>query len=189
MSNAQLMQQAMAANGRIAHRVISPHLSRFSALDLGGAERLAAIAGAIAAAAARRHAPAQARFLQQLQELTRPAAGVAAYADHDTSGPEHDKLVASGIATLDGGFSRLAEELAAAGVALERAAAVEAVLFSRLLSGHRPHRVRLALLACAVALASPGYRPGDLVPILPPDRGPATAATPPAEAARTGTFG
>ena len=36
MSNAQLMQQAMAANGRIAHHVISPHLSRFSALDLGG---------------------------------------------------------------------------------------------------------------------------------------------------------
>src|SRR5262249_21431814 len=189
MSSAQLMQQAMAANGRIAHHVISPHLARFSALDRGGAERLAAIAGAIAAAAAKRHGPSQARFLQQLQELTRPAAGVAAYADHDTSGPEHDKLVASGIATLDAGFDRLAEELAAASVAPERAAAVEAVLLSRLLSGHRPHRVRLALLACAVALAGPGYRPGDLVPILPAERAALPVTTPPSEPVRTGTFG
>jgi hypothetical protein len=181
----------MAASGRVAHHVISPHLARFAALDLGGAERLAAIAGAIAAAAAKRHGSAQAHFLQQLQELTRPIAGVAAYTDHDASRPEHENAVAAGIATLVEGFDRLAEQLAAANVTPERSGAVEAVLLSRLLAGHRPHRVRLALLACAVALASPDYRPGDLVPVLPAERpgvAPVTVA-PIADVARTGTFG
>jgi hypothetical protein len=189
MHTAQLMQRAMAAHGRHAHGIVSTDLNRFAALGLTGSERLSAVAGAVAAVAAKRHAGAPARFLQQLQELTRPSSGAAAFADHEAHAMQRPSEIAAAIAALDTGFERLAAELAAAGVAADHAAAIEAVLLSRLLVGHRPHRIRLALLACAVALAEPSYRAGDLVPFLPEERPAAPASPAAAEPPRTGTLG
>jgi hypothetical protein len=188
MPGPQLMQRAMAEGGRLAQRAIAADLDAFAGLGLTGAERLSALAGAIAAVTAKRHAATQARFLDELHALTRPCSGVTQFADRGAVGEQRIAKVGDGIRLLDAGFDRLAATLAEAGLAVDSAGAVEAVLLARLLGGHRPHRVRLALLACAVALAAPDYRPGDLVPFLPAEgESPAVAA--PLPVAATGTFG
>src|ERR1700731_3944510 len=107
MPGAQFMQQAMAENGRLAQRAIAGDLVAFAALGLSGAERLGAVAGAGAPATAKRHAPHSARFLQQLQELTRPAAGSGSLCDGEALDDQRAQPIAAGIGILDAGFDRL----------------------------------------------------------------------------------
>jgi hypothetical protein len=196
MQGSQLLQQAMAESGCLAQKEIAGDLVAFNAIGLSGAERLSVIAGLIAAVTAKRHPQDQARFLQQLHELTRPGAGASSM-DSGMALEPRAEPIAAGIRLLDSTFDRLAERLAASGLQPGRAAAVETVLLARLLAAHRPHRIRLALLAAACALAQPEYKPGDVVPFVPADA-PQAAAAPvavippapaPSETPRTGTFG
>lgn len=190
MQGSQLLQLAMAEAGCLAQKEISGDIAALAVIGLTGAERLSAIAGVIASVSVKRHSAEQARFLQQLQDLTRLTAGAASVETGLAQEPRGD-VISAGTRLLDTAFDRLAERLAEAGVAAERAAAVECVLIARLLAGHRPHRIRLALLAAACALADPDYQPGGVVPFVPAE-GPVAAPGPLAsrpEAARTGTFG
>lgn len=197
MQDSQLMQQAMAEHGCLAQKEIAGDLVAFNAIGLSGAERLSVIAGIVAAVTAKRHAPDQALFLQQLHELTRPGAGGSSM-DSGMALEPCAEQIAAGIRLLDATFDRLAERLAASGLKPGRATAIESVLLARLLAAHRPHRIRLALLAAACALAQPGYKPGDVVPFVPADTPLAAVSAPvaeiapvaaQAEEARTGTFG
>lgn len=176
MDETRTTQQAMAAWGRLAQGAIASDLGAFAALGLGEGERLSAIAGLAAAAAMKRHAPQPARFLARLQQLTRPSSFTAA-AGAD-GGALREARIDAGLRLLDAAFDQLAAQLAAAGAGAAEAGAVEAVLLARLLAAHRPHRVRLALLAAAAGLASPHYRPGDRVPFVPAEGGPDAAAAP-----------
>jgi hypothetical protein len=200
MRDSQLMQQAMAESGCLAQKEISGDLITFNAIGLTGAERLSVVAGVVASVTAKRHTGEQARFLQQLHELTRPATGGSSMDSGMALEPRAEQI-AAGIRLLDAAFDRLVERLAAAGLKAERAAAIESVLLARLLAAHRPHRIRLALLAAAFALAQPDYKPGDVVPFLPVETPAVTApaaVTPvaaaqasatPSEEIRTGTHG
>jgi len=176
MDEARMTQQAMATWGRLAQSEIAGDLAAFAALGLGEGERLSAIAGLAAAAAMKRHAPHPARFLARLQQLTRPSSFTAA-AGADGS-LLRDARIAAGLRLLDAAFDRLSARLADSRAEAAEAGAVEAVLLARLLAAHRPHRVRLALLAAAAGLASPHYRPGDRVPFVPVEGGPDAAAAP-----------
>jgi hypothetical protein len=200
MRDSQLMQQAMAESGCLAQKEIAGDLLAFNAIGLTGAERLSVVAGVVASVTAKRHASEQARFLQQLHELTRPATGGSSM-DSGMALEPRAEPISAGIHLLDAAFDRLVERLAASGLKAESTAAIESVLLARLLAAHRPHRIRLALLAAAFALAQPDYKPGDVVPFLPAET-PAVAAaatvTPvaaapasaaPAKEVRTGTFG
>jgi hypothetical protein len=191
MRDSQLMQQAMAESGCLAQKEIAGDLVAFNAIGLSGAERLSVVAGVVASVTAKRHAPEQALFLQQLHELTRPGAGGSSM-DSGMAQEPRAEPIAAGIRLLDAAFDRLVERLAASGLRPDRAAAIESVLLARLLAAHRPHRIRLALLAAACALAQPDYKPGDIVPFVPADTPHASAITPiaaSAEEIRTGTFG
>ncbi len=179
MQDASGTQQAMAEWGRLGHSAVAADLARFAALGLSATERLAAISGLIAAATAKRHLPLPAGFLSRIEGLTRPAAFVASIGEVEPARLRSDKI-ADALRLLDASFDRLAERLAGAGAPEERIAAVEAVLLARLLAAHRPHLVRLALLAAAAGLARPDYRPGDLVSFIPSDAA-AERAAPAAE--------
>ncbi|MBV9521974.1 MAG: hypothetical protein JO010_04230 [Alphaproteobacteria bacterium] len=158
----------MARWGRLAQRAIAGDLAAFALLGLNTAERLSATAGVLAAIAAKRHAARPAQFLAELQELTRPAGFVLSRTSEAEGGRLRSQPIAAALRLLVDGFDRLALRLAEAGADAAGAAAIEKVLLARLLAAHRPHLVRLCLLAAAAGLARPEYRPGDLVPFIAP---------------------
>src|ERR1700722_8909003 len=106
MRDSQLMQLAMAESGCLAQKEIAGDLVAFNAIGLSGAERLSVVAGVVAAVTAKRHASEQARFLQQLHELTRPGAGGSSM-DGGMAQEPRGEPIAAGIRVLDAAFDRL----------------------------------------------------------------------------------
>src|ERR1700722_14479444 len=105
MRDSQLMQQAMAESGCLAQKEIAGDLVAFNAIGLTGAERLSVVAGVVASVTAKRHASEQARFLQQLHELTRPATGGSSMDSGMALEPRAEQI-AIGIPLLDAAFAR-----------------------------------------------------------------------------------
>src|SRR5205823_4795284 len=133
-------------------------LAGFEKLCLAPRERLAAVAGAIAATARRRPAGERNAFFRGLREMTRPAVGY--FGDAELGAEFFLSRVAAGQRVIDRGLARLAARLVAAGLSPETAAVVETVILARLLAAHRPHQIGMALASAAEAASRADYREG-----------------------------
>jgi hypothetical protein len=161
--DATLVHQAMASAAPIAGGAMAQAFAAFAEIGLGDAERLTAIASAVAAAAVKRHGEGAADFIRHLHDMTRLSVGLGG---GSTAVPLRRSQIEQGIALLDSAFDGLAASLAAAGLPPAQTTIVETVLLARLLAAHRPNAIRAALLAASHAIARPGYRAGDVIPAL-----------------------
>src|SRR5689334_4153960 len=107
--DAETIQQAMARAGRLAQLDFADTLAAFDKLGLTPEERLAAIAGAIAAGRAKRHAADGPGFIAGLRELTRPALG---WLGDGAGGALFLTRVIEGVRLLAGGLDRIVAQLA-----------------------------------------------------------------------------
>jgi hypothetical protein len=155
------LHQAMAETGGLVRGELATTVGALDALGLAPGARIAAIASAVAAWAATRHAADPASFFKRVREMTRPAAGFGRYSGGSADNAEE------GVRVIGMGLGRIAVILAEAGIEAETSAIVERVLLSRLLAAHRPHAIREALDAAEAAIARPDYRAGELVMGIP----------------------
>src|SRR3954453_2788649 len=106
--DAETIQQAMARAGRLAQLDVADTLAAFDKLGLTPEERLAGVAGAIAACRAKRHAADGLDFIAGLRELTRPALG---WLGDGAGGELFLTRVVEGVRLLAGGLDRIVERL------------------------------------------------------------------------------
>ncbi|HEY0525165.1 MAG TPA: hypothetical protein VGD08_17360 [Stellaceae bacterium] len=155
--------QTMAKIGATARNEMATAFAAFDAIGLAASERLSAIAGVIAATAAKRHAVAPTRLLGAIQDMMRPAIGRTGEPCASSTADARPAQIADGVRVLDTALDRLAQHLTAAGLPGDEAAFVERVFLARLLSAYRPQAIRTTLLAVGRAGARPGYCCGDPV--------------------------
>jgi hypothetical protein len=165
--------QTMAKIGATARNEMATAFAAFDAIGLAASERLSAIAGAIAAAAAKRHAVAPTHFLGAIQDMMRPAIGRTAEPCTASAADARPAHIADGVRVLDAALDRLVQHLADAGLRGDEAAFVERVYLARLLSAYRPQAIRTTLLAVGRTVARPGYCCGDPVRLAGMDTAPA----------------
>jgi hypothetical protein len=169
--------QTMAKIGATARNEMATAFAAFDAIGLAASEQLSAIAGAIAATAAKRHAVAPTHFFGAIQDMMRPAIGRTGEPCAASTADARPARIADGVHVLDAALDRLAQHLADAGLRGDEAAFVERVFLARLLSAYRPQAIRTALLAAGRALARPGYCCGDPVDLAETNAAPAATAT------------
>jgi hypothetical protein len=165
------IDRAMNNIGKTARGVLRDAVMAFDCLAISDEERVSAIATALASAAVVHHHRHSARFLDAVRiwALESKASRSMPLA---SCNPPSAALVAEGAEIIAGGTEALLAALTTAKVPVEDRAVAELTLYTRLLEHVEAPLVLAVFTAIADAVALPGFRVGQLVHVMVPDRRP-----------------
>jgi hypothetical protein len=168
-SLALTIDQTMSSIGGTARGVLTETLREFELMTISDEERVSAIATALAATAIIHHRRHVGRFLDAVRVWALETGGAQSGIEPDEQFPRAE-LVAEAADLVCSGMETLLDELEKTGAAVQDRAVAELTLYTRLFERMDIHTALQALGAVVTAVATPGFRAGDLVhvPLMQP---------------------